>query len=73
MQHYNITIIQKGQHLHFIQEFLVEKRIALRISNREIAGTIYIKHSTVNNEFRRRTSTHTKMVYGQGLNFELYD
>lgn len=73
MQHYDTTIIQKGQHLHFTERFFIEKRLALGDSNREIARRLDRPHSTVNNEVRRGTIEQTKIVNGQRLNFKQYD
>lgn len=73
MQHYDTAIIQKGQHLHFIERFFIEKRIALGDSNREIAPRLDRPHSTVNNEVKRGSIKQTKIVKGQMLNFKKYD
>ena len=73
MQHYDTTIIQKGQHLHFTERFFIEKRIALGDSNREIARLLDRPHSTVNNEIKRGTIKQIKIVNGQRINFEQYD
>lgn len=66
MQHYDTTIILKGQHLHFTERFFIEKRLALGDSNREIARRLDRPHSTVNNEVRRGTIEQTKIVMDRG-------
>ena len=73
MQHYDTTIIQKGQHLHFTERYFIEKRIALGDSNREIARLLDRPHSTINNEIKRGTIRQTKFVNGKQIYFEQYD
>ena len=60
MQHYDTTIIQKGQHLHFKERIFIEKRIAKEKLNRKIARLLDRPHSTVNNENKRGTIKQTK-------------
>ena len=73
MQHYDTTIIQKGQHLHFTERYFIEKRIALGDSNREIARLLDRPHSTINNEIKRGTIKQANIINGKQIYFEKYD
>lgn len=73
MQHYDTTIIQKGQHLHFTERYFIEKRIALGDSNREIARLLDRPHSTINNEIKRGTIKQANIINGKQIYFKKCD
>ena len=64
MQHYDTAIIQKGQHLHFIERFFIEKNSVRGFKSRD-STRLDRPHSTVNNEVKRGSIKQTKIVKGQ--------
>lgn len=65
MHTYDTLAIKKGLHLHFTEQFLIEKMIALGKSNRVIGRELDRPHSTINNEDKRGTIKQVRIVNGK--------